>query len=391
VGAGVVGAAIAYELSQAPHFQVTLVDQGSVAQGATSAALGICLSIISRKTKGRAWTLRHQSLQVYPQWLEQLQTLSGESIPHNDRGILKLFQSPEQLPKWQQLQALRQAQGYCLEILSPTQVQGLFPQVDLPSPGFAVYSPQDLQINPVALTQALVTAARIQGTLVQEHWPVETFTHVSRDLKRDKRDALGSDIGGAGADRHCQAIVGPRGSLEADWIILSGGLGSMALTQQLDPKIELEPVLGQAMKVRLPHSRPDLFPHPVITSNDIHVVPLGNRELWLGATVEFQGELRKDFKGKFGEQSDSALSDVSDPRLLEELWQGAIAFYPTLGEGEIIEQWSGLRPRPVDRSAPIIEQLPGYDNVIVATGHYRNGVLLAPATAQQVKTMMVGT
>jgi glycine/D-amino acid oxidase-like deaminating enzyme len=62
----------------------------------------------------------------------------------------------------------------------------------------------------------------------------------------------------------------------------------------------------------------------------------------------------------------------------------AIALYPALAQGTILETWSGLRPRPMERAAPVIEPLAGYRNVLVASGHYRNGVLLAPITAVRV-------
>jgi glycine oxidase len=70
------------------------------------------------------------------------------------------------------------------------------------------------------------------------------------------------------------------------------------------------------------------------------------------------------------------------------LQRSAIEFFPALATAEILDTWSGLRPRPVGRPAPVIEQLAGYKNVIVATGHYRNGVLLAPATARMVKQFL---
>jgi len=107
---------------------------------------------------------------------------------------------------------------------------------------------------------------------------------------------------------------------------------------------------------------------PVITGQDIHLVPLGAGDYWVGATVEFEpGE------------------SLPHPEPLEAVWQGAIALWPQLTTANRLSSWSGLRPRPVNRPAPIVERLAGYHQVILATGHYRNGVLLAPATAQMVR------
>ncbi len=68
--------------------------------------------------------------------------------------------------------------------------------------------------------------------------------------------------------------------------------------------------------------------------------------------------------------------------------EGAIAFCPDLKQATILETWSGKRPRPEGIPAPIIEKLSGYGNVLLATAHYRNGVLLAPATALEVVSQL---
>jgi glycine/D-amino acid oxidase-like deaminating enzyme len=116
-----------------------------------------------------------------------------------------------------------------------------------------------------------------------------------------------------------------------------------------------------------PLGNPDF--QPVITGDDVHIVPVGEGEYWVGATVEFPNELG---------------DVVAEPTLLEKVRQEAIAFCPALAEATILRTWSGKRPRPEGRPAPVIGQLPGYSNVLLATGHYRNGVLLAPATAQAI-------
>jgi glycine/D-amino acid oxidase-like deaminating enzyme len=111
----------------------------------------------------------------------------------------------------------------------------------------------------------------------------------------------------------------------------------------------------------------------VITHADVNIVPCGDNEYWIGATVEFPVD------GLVVAQSDC----------LERLKQIAIDLCPDLAKGEIMRTWTGLRPRPHQRPAPVIERLLGLnDRVLVATGHYRNGVLLAPATARIVAEML---
>ena len=80
---------------------------------------------------------------------------------------------------------------------------------------------------------------------------------------------------------------------------------------------------------------------------------------------------------------------VADAACLEQIEQIAISTCPDLATGEIVRTWQGLRPRPNHRPAPVIDRVGNNGRVFVATGHYRNGILLAPATARIVGDMLV--
>jgi glycine oxidase len=184
--------------------------------------------------------------------------------------------------------------------------------------------------------------------------------------------------GGHRDNRTCDCLHTTVGEVPADGVVIAAGLGSTLLTEAIGQAIEVRPVLGQAIQIQLSQSLGNQSFQPVITGQDIHLVPLADPDLdstyWVGATVEF---------------GDGDLASAPDAAQLEAVWQGAIALCPALKNATILKTWSGLRPRPQNRPAPIVEPLIGYDNVFVATGHYRNGVLLAPATAQMVRAMLV--
>lgn len=345
IGCGVVGAAIAYELSK-HNYQVTLIDQKQPGAGATGAALGIMMGVISHKFKGRAWQLRYSSLQLYDTWIPELESLTGLKIPYHRQGILKLTSNESELAKWQELVKIRQKQGLNLEIWDLDQIKGRCPQIDVNRNQLlaSLYSPDDRQVNPSILTQALVTAA------------ISRDVHCLFEVKVDELITT--------SPSHCGQIRTSRGILDVDWVIVAAGIGSTPLVKSLT----IRPVLGQAIQLKLPHSLGDF--EPIITGDDVHIVPLGNGEYWLGATVEFS----------LGENQEI----IPDSSLLEMVKNKAIAFCPDLALGEIQHSWSGLRPRPEHQPAPVIENLTGYDNVLLATGHYRNGVMLAPATAKAV-------
>lgn len=371
VGCGVVGALAAYELSHKVSADIVVIDRQLSAQGSTGAALGVLMGVISHKTKGRTWRLREASTRRYRALIAEL-ALQGYPVPFNTDGIVSLCFDQSKLPRWQALKEQRHAQGWPLEIWSPEMLQARCPHIDIVSQSAlelasvkaAIYSPADGQVHPVALTQALVAAAAARG--VAFRWNTEVTRLQMAGLQ-------------------CRGVQTVQGDLEADWVVLSAGLGSAALTKLTgdrrkedsrkensgkdDEPLELMPVLGQAMEIQLSRVLGKADFQPVVNGDDVHLVPLGEGRYWLGATVEFPPE-----QGMLLPEAER----LAAVRQRGERYCGAIA------QAEVLRTWSGLRPRPVGQPAPVIKPLGNISNVILATGHYRNGVLLAPATAQQL-------
>jgi glycine/D-amino acid oxidase-like deaminating enzyme len=354
IGAGVVGAAIAYELSQVGGLQITLLDGGQPAQAATSAALGVMMGGISQKAKGGNLRRRLASIQLYDEWIPRLEAMTGKTIPYNRQGILRLCFEEEDMEFWRSLVTIRQTQGWQLQLYDRPRLTLDYPQVQCDRVIAAVYSPQDRQVDPVALTRTLVAAAERNGVEVVLNTPV-----------------TGMDWGSEGG-----VLRTPLGEISADWLVIAAGLGSTPLTADLQQPVDLRPVLGQAVQVQLDQPLGNAHLQPVITGEDTHLVPLGGGGYWVGATVEFP-------LGEMGFEP-----PTPNARALEQVRNQAISFCPGLTEAKVVRTWSGLRPRPEGRPAPIIERLPGYTTVLLATGHYRNGILLAPATAREIRQMI---
>ncbi|ASC72907.1 Glycine oxidase [Halomicronema hongdechloris C2206] len=352
IGCGIIGATVAYELSREPGITVQVLDHQTPAQASTGAALGVLMGAISHKTKGRAWRLREASLQRYDALIAEVEAITGQTIPYNRQGILSLCFDATELPRWQSLQRLRQQQGWPLEIWSPDHLGQACPHIDPQQVVAAIYSPRDRQVNPTVLTQALVDAAQHQGAHCD-------FTASVQALHRH----------GDGV-----TVETSEGSHDADRVIISAGLGSSALTAAWPQPVAMVPVLGQAVRLRLlqPLGKSDF--QPVINGHDIHLVPLGHQEYWLGATVEFPP---------------AEHSPTADPARLEAVVQGGVAYCPALATAEVVEQWQGLRPRPQGQPAPVIQPLAEDERIWLATGHYRNGVLLAPGTALTLKQRLM--
>ncbi|ADI63681.1 NAD(P)/FAD-dependent oxidoreductase [Trichormus azollae] len=373
IGCGVVGAAIAYQLSQVKGLNITVFDQNQPAQASTGAALGVLMGVISHKIKGKAWQMRQESIQRYETLIPELEGITGRKIPCNRQGIVMLLSEDSEHPlasgveaitEWEQLREIRKAQGWQLAVWDKDKLQKFCPQINHPTIIGAVYSPQDRQLNPTALTLAFVDAAQRNGVKFKFGVAVNNKQAPSSQLIQILPRFT----------EQLKSIETSEGTVNADWFIVAAGLGSTAITAQLNHKVHIRPVLGQALYLSLGRilGNPDF--QPVITGNDIHLVPMGSGDYWVGATVEFPNDADEIFANK---------------ELLESLQKQALAFCPDLASAKVVRTWSGLRPRPENRPAPVIDKLPGFSNVLLATGHYRNGVLLAPATALAVQNMII--
>ncbi|MDX2270524.1 MAG: FAD-dependent oxidoreductase [Cyanobacteriota bacterium] len=339
VGCGVVGAAISYQLA-ASGLSVVCLDAAAPASASTGAALGVLMGVSSQQVSGEVVQLRLKSWQAFEPLIAQLEADCRQVIPVNRHGLLHLL-PPGSLSDWQATLEARQAAGYRLEVLDPQQINCL--QAGL-GEGYdaAIYSPHDRQIEPQVFTRALIQAAAQRGT--QFHF-YQAVTHFQA------------------GHQQVRSVHTAQETFSSRWVVLAAGLGSARLAG-----LRLQPVKGVALSVESPH----VCLNPVITAADTHLIPRGDGSIWVGATVEFQ----------FGIPSPT-LTDLAT------LIQRATAICPGLATATLQQAWAGLRPRPQQQRAPILGLAAPYDNLIVATGHYRNGVLLAPITAQIVRDLIL--
>ncbi|MEO0687033.1 MAG: FAD-dependent oxidoreductase, partial [Cyanobacteria bacterium J06649_11] len=390
IGCGIIGATLAYELSLVKGLKITVIDKQTPAQEATGAALGVLMGIISHKVKGKAWRMRQTSIKRYETLIPELEAITNWKLPVNRQGILMLLPSPEvttdDLSFWEKLRETRQNQGWELNILDKSQLKKMCPQVDVNNREYigAIHSPQDRQLDPTAFTLALVEAAQHNGvdfrfgvsalgikstsnhenssareseiSQSQNSSARESETTQSQNSSARESETTQSQNSSArelettqSQNSSARELETTSGVITADTFIISAGLGSSPLTEQLNQKVDIRPVLGQAIHLRLGHPLANSEFQPAITCNDTYIVPCGagvypTTDYWVGATVEFSqdnGEL------------------LADKELLDSTLKTAIATCPELEKAEKILTWSGLRPRPEGRPAPVIEKLPG--------------------------------
>lgn len=382
IGCGIVGAAIAYQLSKIEGLKITVLDQQMPAQGSTGAALGVLMGVISQKVKGRPWKMRRMSVERYHSLIPELEAKINRPILHNRQGILLLCLPGDDLDKWKRLVSIREADGLPLEMWDLAQLGDRCPQIETSEVTAAIYSPQDLQVNPVALTLALVEAAQQNG--VNFHFGVTVGEYDTISLPNNQYRCR--QIQTKSLDKRTKAPI----LADVDWLVVAAGLGSLPCLQgitedkleslqlkhksNLDKSFTIMPVLGQALHLQVSSALGKADFQPTITGDDVHILPVGENEYWVGATLEFPND---------------AGEVVADPGLLDTIMARAISFCPGLADATVVRKWSGLRPRPEGQASPTVGYLEGFKNVLLATGHYRNGVLLAPATAEAVEKMIL--
>jgi glycine oxidase ThiO len=344
IGCGVIGAAIAYQIALSGQ-SVIVVEAKDPAREATGAALGILMGVASQRTTGDALELRLKSSSLFEPWITQIESDIHRSLPVNRNGILHIL-DPGELSDWQDTLEHRKAAGYRLDYCVQDQIRTLQPGLR-PEIRDAIYSPQDRQLSPQVLTHALIQAARQRGVQFFFHQPITQVKTIPGRVN---------------------ALYTSDYTISPGLVIVSAGLGSSPLSELLGLRIPLQAVKGQALRVYTSA----ISLGPVVTEKDFYLVPLPDGSIGIGATVEFQAH-------------------NSQPTLqgIQSLLTQAIHLCPALAQAEILSTWSGSRPRPTSQRAPILGCVPSYSNLMVATGHYRNGVLLAPITAQIMADLVV--
>jgi len=354
VGAGLVGVAAAWWLQSHGH-RVLIVDPGDGSDNGTGtdgganlsgsqAALGVLMARVFHRSRGRAWRLRQHSLDLWGQWRQILEG-RGHPIPWRP-GLLLLASDPAELERQKALVNDPIRQGMGLELWSQDKLAELSPAG--PAAEGGLFSAADGQLDPGLALQAFLSDGIAAGLCHQ----------TGRAVALEPR--------GGG----WQVRLDAGGVVEAEWVLVCAGVTSGALLESLDVLRPMEPVLGQALELeRAPNDARPTQPETLwnwpgaVVHGGINLIPRpdlpGGRRFWLGATLE--PGLR------------------AEPARLDTMRELDGVAPDWLGAAQERRRWQGLRCRPLGQPAPLLEEVaPG---LLLLSGHYRNGVLLAPASA----------
>lgn len=347
VGAGVIGLSIAWRLASA-GCRVAVYDRGLAGRGATHAAGGMLAACVETEPGEEGLLpLTRASQALWPGFATELEDATGQSVDLRGEGTLVLAQTADDTAKLRFLLDFQRGLGLPVEWLNGAEVRRREPYLQ-PGVAGALYCREDHQVDNRKVAAALLDAARRAGAEIHENAPV------------DRLIVTGGRVTGL--------RVGER-TIQADRVVLAAGAwsgGIEGLPEAARPPVR--PVKGQMLCVRMDPRFP-LLNHVVWTPGT-YLIPRLDGRLLVGATTEERG-------------FDDRLTAGGQFALLEGAWRAL----PGIAELAIVESWAGFRPGSRD-DAPILGET-AVEGLILATGHHRNGVLLAPVTADGIARLIL--
>ncbi|WP_124726855.1 glycine oxidase ThiO [Staphylospora marina] len=337
IGGGVMGCGIAWKLAERGH-KVVVLERDRVGAKASSAAAGMLGAQAELTEDGPLLRLAVKSRSMFPGLAAELKELSGIDIRFVDRGMVKIALTAEEA------EALRdQALRHCemgLEVAwldgerLRQRVPGLSPLVQ-----GGVFLPRDGQVSAPDFTRALARSAVKRGAIIREHVEV---TGLVLDGNAVRGVKTLTDV------------------IHADRVVVAAGAWTGGMLAKAGVHIPTVPVKGECFSVMADTT----FLGHTVFAEGCYLVPKEGGRLVVGATME---------PGTFDERI--SLGGLA------ELMQKAMRIFPSIHLASWERAWSGIRPQTPD-GLPILGRHPEIGGLIVATGHFRNGILLAPVTAE---------
>jgi glycine oxidase len=343
VGAGVVGCTVAYELARSGA-RVQVLETRTPGQGAARASAGILAPYI----EGHDEKLRHlgaRSLEMYDGFIERLRLDSGNEIVYQRNGTFDMAFSDTDIRRLNALTAVLQKE----RVDFTAWLKGSFHHVEPCASGealAALHIPMHGFVGVTSMTLAAALAAERFGA------------QFKNDVGAIRIHPLPGDRVG---------VQTAASTWEADRVVLAAGSWSSQITVQDADPVPVKPIRGQL--IQLATTRGDI--RRVLWGPDGYLVPWPDGTVLVGATLE-----------------DVGFDERHTDEAVQELRNAAVRLAPSLAHASVTSVRTGLRPRGPD-DLPMIGPSRAVPGLVYATAHYRNGVLLAPLTAQLVRGLIL--
>lgn len=340
VGGGLLGLLSARALRR-EGLQVTLLERGRICRESSWAGGGIISPLIPWQYPDAVSELVAWSQAYYPGLAEELLEETGIDVEWQPCGLLMAGLGPEPaISSWAERFSAR------IEVLDAAQARELEPSMRSDA-GPALLFPDVAQIRNPRLGKALQKATGLAGIQLLENTAVK-----------------GIDI----RDGQVVGVQTEQGAFTAEQVVIAGGAWSAQILAAAGMDLPVTPVRGQMLLYK---AQPEMLKH-ILLHEGHYLIPRRDGLVLAGSTLEYTG---------FDKETTQQARDI--------LSKAATSLVPGLAQAEIIKQWAGLRPGTAD-GIPFIGECPGIKGLYLNTGHFRNGVVMAPASVQVLLDRMSG-
>ncbi|MFZ3217658.1 MAG: glycine oxidase ThiO [Candidatus Acidiferrales bacterium] len=350
VGGGVIGGSIAFELAS-EKLRVALLDRQDPGREASWAAAGMLSPGPDSPDALPLVPLGKESLRLYPQFIAAIEETSGQRTDFAREGTFEIFPGPrgeaardELLEEYRRLKLRAEAlPSEAARVQEPSLGQNA---------GKVAWLPEEATLDPRLLVESILAAAKRRGAEIRAGCAVDAVLYE----------------GGS-----CAGVIARGEKIASKLVVVAAGSfcgmiedAAPAPNRELRHFAPVHPVRGQMLALR---SRAVKLKR-VLRSQHAYLVPRRDGRIVAGSTLE-----------------DAGFAKQVTPQGIRRILDAVFELAPGLADAEIVEEWAGLRPDTPDH-LPIIGPT-GTEGLWVATGHYRNGILLAPVTAKIVRDWIV--
>ncbi|WP_269609168.1 NAD(P)/FAD-dependent oxidoreductase [Prochlorococcus marinus] len=346
IGGGIAGITTAFYLGK-KGYKVNLIDPRVNSEinnlsptNGTQAALGVLMGNVHKKSKGRSFLLRNKSMKLWKKWLIEIN--SSDSNVSFEKPLVKLASSEKEYQSMIELS--KNKQEYGIELLDKTSLNFWNSIFEKKLIG-GLISTEDGRLNPINLIKSLLKSLDQIKVNKIENSVIKIRKNLTSNKKRWKIYLENNQY------------------INQDFIVICTALNTQKLVKPLGHEILLEPILGQVFELELENINMNWNKWPAILNyQSINFIHHNSNNMIVGATVE-NGNIPS-----LSEKKEMLNMNNTAPKWMR--------------QAKVCREWNGIRARPKNEASPLIKELePG---LLINTGQYRNGILLAPSCAEWI-------
>jgi glycine oxidase len=353
VGGGLIGSSIAFELSS-EKLRVVVLDRQEPGREASWAAAGMLSPGPDSPGSSALVPLGKKSLRLYPEFIAAIEKASGKSTDFTRNGTFEIFRGRQAEIARNKMVGEFHHLGLAAAAISLNEARQHEPSLG-PQTGAVAWLSEEATVDPRLLMDAVLAAAKQNGAEIRANCPVDALLYEGKA---------------------CAGVIASGQKIAANQVVIAAGSFCGTITEaatpdadprpQLSPYAPVHPVRGQMLALR----SKTVKLKKVLRSEYGYLVPRRDGRIIAGSTLENAGFVKQ-----------------VTPQGVRQILDAALELAPALADAKIVEEWSGLRPGTPDL-LPIIGPT-DFAGLWLATGHYRNGILLAPATAKIMRDWIV--